>query len=110
SGRQITYHPVNSEKPVWDEKEQGIDTTDFSSQSIERLEKNRKTCLELYARSINWRFKVKGTSIVDHVREVDYCSAKVIGRHFGSFHIDVCELVPSCSPSFAINKKAVFLN
>lgn len=94
----IKYHEVEEE---WDSKTQGIDTSKFSPQSLERLHVIRKNCLLLFEQSFGWRFRVKGTPLEDVIVGVDHDLQMVKGKEYGDFHIDICELTSSTKSSIS---------
>jgi hypothetical protein len=89
---EIIYHPV---KLVWDPKKQGIDTSDFTEKSIERLRQIRLHHLQLFQFSTGRNFHLKGSPLVDEIIGVDHEMQLVKGKQYGDFHIDLCELVPT---------------
>lgn len=56
------------------------------------LDEIRRSCLILFKDSIGFEFRVKATPLTDIIEDVDFLNQMVIGRKYGSFHIDLCEL------------------
>jgi hypothetical protein len=56
------------------------------------LDEIRRQLLVLFADSIGYEFRIKGTPLTDTIIGVDVLKLMVIGRTYGDFHVDLCEL------------------
>lgn len=63
-----------------------------------RLINIRKNMLLLFEQSHGWKFRVKGTPLVDVVAYVKKDTCMVGGKQYGEFHIDLCELTNEGAP------------
>lgn len=52
----------------------------------------RENCLLLFEQSVGYKFRVKGTPLIDEVTGVDHKLKMVCGKQYGNFHVDLCEL------------------
>jgi hypothetical protein len=57
-----------------------------------QLEEIREQCIKLFADSIGYEFRIKGTPLTDTIVGIDALRMMVVGRTYGDFHIDLCEL------------------
>jgi hypothetical protein len=64
----------------------------------DKLNKIRRDCLLLFEQSLGWKFRVKGTPLVDEVTGVDHTLQMVCGKQYGNFHIDLCQLTNEDAP------------
>jgi hypothetical protein len=65
------------------------------------LDEIRNKCLLLFEQSVGWKFRVKGTPLVDEITGIDKDKKLVKGNMYGDFHIDLCELTNTDDVSIA---------
>lgn len=70
----------------------GINTDNMSQADKEKLKKIRRQMMLLFEQSVGWKFRLKGTPLVDVVTGVDWQFMHVCGKQYGNHHVDLCEL------------------
>jgi hypothetical protein len=75
---------MNRESPVKEEQ--------LNEEQLNQLKKIRDHCMHLFDQSRGWKFRIKGTPLIDEIQGVDWDHDHVIGKQYGNFHIDLCEL------------------
>lgn len=57
-----------------------------------KLNSIREDLLTLFEQSVGWKFRIKGSPLVDVVAGIDRSNKHVCGKMYGNFHVDLCEL------------------
>jgi len=57
-----------------------------------KINKIRRDILLMFEQSVGYRFRIVGSHLIDEVVGVDKENQQVIGKQYGSFHVDLCQL------------------
>lgn len=52
----------------------------------------RQDILRLFADSVGMEFRIRTTPLTDIIDGVEMSKCMIVGRKYGSFHVDICEL------------------